>query len=171
MSRPPQLYVMIKPTLKARLLLCACRSAYGLDESYGPDRLHCTMLWLGDSAAWSPSALDRLCRALDELWLDPFEVAFDQLEGRLLRGRRGMAAPALFHRTLRRLAAACGVPLPDHDFWLHLSLAYRGPAPTGVRKVDPIGWLVEEFLLIRSDRGHEALGRWPLLKRQYALAL
>lgn len=166
-----QLYVMIKPPQAARGLLCGCRSAHGLGESYPPDRLHCTMLRLGDCDAWPPPALDRLRRVLGEIRFDPFEVRFEQLEGRLLRGRTGMAAPALFHRILRRHATTCGVPLPAHEFRLHLSLAYDGPAPIGIRKIDPIGWPVEEFLLIRSHRGHEELGRWPLVERQHAWAL
>ena len=61
--------------------------------------------------------------------------------------------------------------MPERDFWLHLTLAYDGPALTDTRKIDPIAWPVEEFLLIRSNRGHEELGRWPLVKRQHALAL
>jgi hypothetical protein len=162
---------MIKPPWRACRLLCGCRSAHGLDESYPFGSLHCTMLRLGGFDAWPPRLLDRLCRMLGEMWFDPFEVRFDQLEGRLLRGRKGIAAPTLFHGVLRRHAAVCGVPLPEYNFWLHLSLAYRGPGPIGIRKIDPIGWKVEEFLLVRSNKGHEELGRWPLVKRQYALAL
>ena len=41
----------------------------------------------------------------------------------------------------------------------------------GSGDVYPIAWPVEEFLLIRSDRGHDELGRWPLVRRQHALAL
>ena len=171
MSGQSQLYVMTKPPPPVRRLLCGCRSAHGLHERYPPDRLHCTMLWLGNYDAWSPSQLERLRWEFGEIRFDPFEVRFERLEGRLLRGREGMAAPALFHRILRRHAMACGVPLPAHEFRLHLSLAYDGPALTGTRKIDPIGWPVEEFLLIRSHRGHEELGRWPLIERQHALAL
>ena len=145
------------------------QSAHGLHERYPSDRLHCTMLWLGDYDAWSPSQLDRLRSKFGEIRFDPFEVRFEQLEGRLLRGRSGMAA--LFHRILRCHATTCGVRLPERGFWLHLTLAYDGPALADTRKIDPIGWPVEEFLLIRSNRGHEELGRWPLVRRQHALAL
>lgn len=81
-----------------------------------------------------------------------------------------MPAPGAFHRALGRAALRCGVALPVHNFWLHLSLAYKG---MGVprREIDPIGWRVEEFQLILSDHGHDVLGRWPLVQRQYALAL
>ena len=64
----------------------------------------------------------------------------------------------------------CGAAI-DHDFWLHLSLAYRGAAIAAARKIDPVNWMVDEFLLIRSNKGHELLDSWPLRQRQYALAL
>lgn len=165
------LYIMIKPPSAALLQVCARRAAYGLDDSYPADRLHCTMLRLGDEANWSDLALARLKRLLGTLSSEPFPVMFDLIAGNLLRGAKGMPLAAAFHRELRRHAAPCGVPLPEHDFWLHLSLAYRGAAIAAARKIDPVGWTVDEFLLIRSDKGHEVLGRWPLRQRQYALAL
>jgi 2'-5' RNA ligase len=173
LSLASKLYVMLKPPPAHHRLLRGCRSAHGLDDSYPVDRLHNTMLRLGDGDAWSPQAIARLRDAFGQVRFEPFSVTFDQIEGRLLRGRRGMPAPALFHRTLRRHAATCGIKLPEYGFWLHLSLAYKGPSLVGIRKIAPIGWLVEDFRLIRSveGRGHEELGRWPLFQRQFALAL
>ena len=39
--------------------------------------------------------------------------------------------------------------------------------------IKPIGWLVEDFRLVRSVHGvgHEELGRWALERRQFDLAL
>lgn len=165
------LYIMIKPPSAALRQVCARRASHGLDDSYPPDRLHCTMLRLGDEADWSDLALARLGRLLGALWIEPFPVTFDLIAGNLLRSAKGMPLAAAFHRTVRHQAAQCGVPLPEHDFWLHLSLAYRGAAIAAARKIEPVAWLVDEFLLIRSDRGHEVLDRWPLRQRQYALAL
>jgi len=164
---------MLKPPLPALQRVCGCRSSHGLDESYPVDRLHSTLLRLGDGAAWSTAAIDRLRVALASLWFEPFAVAFDQVEGRLLRGRQGMPGAGLFHRALRSLLSVYGIELPAHDFWLHLSLAYRGIALASPRKIDPIGWLAEDFRLIRSveGHGHEELGRWPLIQRQYPLLL
>ncbi|MBB4099615.1 2'-5' RNA ligase family protein [Sphingomonas kyeonggiensis] len=166
----PALYVMIKPPPELRAPLCGCRSAHRLDAHYPPDRRHCTMLKLGLARNWAPHRLGRLREELGALYFDPFDVALDAIDRRALRGRKGMPAPAAFHRALRRAARRCGVELPVHNFWLHLSLAYKG---MGVprREIDPIGWRVEEFQLILSDHGHEVLGRWPLVQRQYALAL
>lgn len=166
----PVLYVMVKPPPEIRARLCRCRGSHGLDEHYPPDRRHCTMLKLGLARSWAPHQLDRLREALGALYFDPFDMVFDAIEGRALRGRKGMPAPAAFHRALRRAALRCGVELPVHNFWLHLSLAYKG---MGVPRteIDAIAWRVGEFQLILSDHGHAVLGRWPLVPRQYALAL
>jgi 2'-5' RNA ligase len=32
--------------------------------------------------------------------------------------------------------------------------------------IDPVAWTVNEFILIRSDRGHEHLMRWSLRGRE-----
>lgn len=160
-----KLYVMIKPPLEQRAKLRRCRSAQGLDDHYDPARFHCTMLKLGPGEGWAAPALDRLREALAALRFDPFDVLFDEIDGTLLRGRKGLAAPAAFHRLLRRAASNCGVELPAHAFRLHLSLAYQGAARPRTR-IDPVGWLAEEFQLVRSRHGHELLGRWPLFRRQ-----
>lgn len=165
------LYIMIKPPAPALRQVCARRAAYGLDDSYPADRLHCTMLRLGDEADWSTAALDQLRHLLGAIWAEPFSVMFDLIAGNLLRCAKGTPSAAAFHRVLRRHAEMSGRPIPTYDFWLHLSLAYRGAAIAAARKIDPISWTVEEFLLIRSDHGHELLDRWPLRQRQYALAL
>jgi 2'-5' RNA ligase len=161
---------MIKPPFAALRQVCAQRAIYGLDDSYPADRLHCTMLRLGDDADWSVARLDQLKRLLGSVSIEPFPVMFDLIAGNLLRGAKGMPSAAAFHRVLRQKAEMCGVRI-DHDFWLHLSLAYRGVAIAAARKIDPISWMVEEFLLIRSHKGHELLDSWPLRQRQYALAL
>ena len=164
------LYIMIKPPSSALRQVCAQRAIYGLDDSYPANRLHCTMLRLGDEADWPLAKLDQLKYLFGTTWAEPFPVMFDLIAGNLLRGAKGMPSASAFHRMLRQKAEMCGVRI-EHDFWLHLSLAYRGVAIAAARKIDPIGWMVEEFLLIRSNKGHELLDSWPLQQRQYALAL
>jgi 2'-5' RNA ligase len=164
------LYIMIKPPPVARRQVCAQRASYGLDDSYPANRLHATMLRLGDEALWPVAKLDQLKHLFGTVSAEPFPVMFDLIAGNLLRGARGMPSAAAFHRLLRHKAEMCGVAI-EHDFWLHVSLAYRGVPIAAARKIDPIGWMVEEFLLIRSNKGHELLDSWPLRQRQYALAL
>ncbi|WP_299425293.1 2'-5' RNA ligase family protein [Sphingomonas bacterium] len=161
---------MIKPPFVAQRQVCGQRAHYGLDDSYPSDRLHSTMLRLGDEADWPAARLDQLRRLLGTIAVEPFRVMFDLIAGNLLRNTKGIPQATEFHRLLRQKAEMCGVRI-EHNFWLHLTLAYRGTPIAAARKIDPIGWTVEEFLLIRSDRGHELLDRWPLRQRQYALAL
>lgn len=165
------LYIMIKPPFGARRQVCGQRTFYGLDDTYPADRLHSTMLRLGDEADWPAAKLDLLRRLLGTISAEPFQVMFDLIAGNLLRNTKGIPKAREFHRLLRQKAEMCGVPIPQYDFWLHLTLAYRGTPIAAARKIDAISWTVEEFLLIRSDHGHELLDRWPLRQRQYALAL
>jgi 2'-5' RNA ligase len=165
-----KLYVMIKATPESLGHLRACRSWHALDEHYPSKTFHSTLLKLGLASAWPPEKLGLLIEALGAVRFDPFEVLFDEIDGTLLRGGAGSSEAKAFHQALRRAALPCGVELPLHNFWLHHSLAYKGEGRPRAR-IDPIGWRVEEFLLVRSDHGHELLGRWPLVGRQYALAL
>jgi 2'-5' RNA ligase len=164
------LYIMIKPPFVARCQVCAQRAYYGLDDSYPSDRLHSTLLRLGDEVDWPAARLDEFRRLLGTVVVEPFPVMFDLIAGNLLRGAKGMPKAAEFHRVLRKKAEMCGVQI-EHNFWLHLTLAYRGTPIAAARQIDPISWTVEEFLLIRSDRGHELVDSWSLRQRQYALAL
>ena len=167
-----QVLAVLKPPQPIQRQLASLRARYGFDESYAADRFHNTLFTLGNADVWDEPALDRLRRFLGMAEFDPFEVAFDRVDGRVLWARPGLSAPAQFQRLLRRYAALCGIPLPGYTFDLHVTLAYTGVRLGGVRKIAPISWLAEEFLLIRSGDGeHKELGRWPLVRRQYALAL
>ena len=75
---------------------------------------------------------------------------------------------------LSRRGAGLGFAVQT-SFALHLTLAYRGPHRPGAvltGPVDPVGWQVDELLLVHSLDGygaHEVLGRWPLEPRQLPL--
>lgn len=166
----PSLYAVIKPAIEQSVCFQRCRTEQALDEHYPLDRFHSTILNLGPAAAWAPEQVEKLRRAFGAVVFDPFDVVFDEIDGTLLRGGAGSSEAAALHRALRRAALTCGVPLPLHNFWLHLSLAYKGAGRPRAR-IEPIGWQVEEFQLVLSDHGHTVLGRWPLVRRQYALAL
>ncbi len=165
-----KLYVMAKAPAEQGQHLRACRRTHGLNEHYPPDQFHSTMLNLGRANSWPPENLGRLKMALAAVEFSPFNVVFDEIDGMLLRGGVGASVAKAFHHTLWRAASNCGVELPLHNFWLHLSLAYKGEGRSRAR-IEPIGWRVEEFQLVRSDHGHTQLGCWRLVDRQYALAL
>jgi 2'-5' RNA ligase len=167
-----QLYAMLKPPMPVRRQIAGYRVRYGFDESYAVDRFHNTLFPLGSADIWDEPALELLSRYLGMAECDPFEMAFDQIDGTVLRASSRMRTPAQFQRMLRRRAEMCGIPLPPYTFDPHLTLAYKGVRLAGVRKIPPISWRVEDFLLVRSGDGkHEELGRWPLVRRQYTLPL
>ena len=114
------------------------------------------------SAAWE-AAMD--------VRTQPFEVSFDRTAS--FRGRSGnrpfvligenglrhlqsfrqMLAAAMARRGLRRLAST--------NFTPHVTLLYDAHGADEY-PVEPIGWTVKEFVLVRSLNGHEHLVRWPL---------
>lgn len=164
------LYLMLKPPPVQRAALSRCVDLFGLDGHYGPDRYHTTLLRLGESQAWSAPMLDALCAMLRIVDAEPCPIAFDRLDGNLLRGRNGLSGLRDLQRRLVRQVDRLGFGIPAYNFWPHLSLAY-GPASATKAVIDPIGWLVTEFQLVRSIHGvgHELLGRWPLHRRQLEL--
>jgi len=169
MPRAMPLYLMIKPPAAQRAALRRCVSTYGLDDGYRPDKYHSTLLPLGDSRFWSPPMLNALCGLLRTVYAEPCPVGFDRLDRNALIGRKGLRGLRDFQRQLARQVAR-GFSVPDYSFNPHLSLAYRGVSGAKAA-IEPIGWLVVEFLLIRSIHGvgHEELGRWPLRRCQSEL--
>jgi len=97
------------------------------------------------------------------------EVAFDRIDGNLLKGRRAQPAPSQIHRALAHHMLRCGAPIAWHSFWLHLSLDYGVP-PTGCTPISPLSWMVDQLLLIESGKGqHVLLGTRRLVRRQGTL--
>ena len=106
-----------------------------------------------------------------EVRTEPFEVSFDRTASfrgrsgnrpfvligekglRRLQSFRQMLGAAMTRRGLRRLA--------NTNFTPHVTLLYDA---RGVDEypIEPIGWTVTEFVLVRSLNGHEHLVRWPL---------
>ena len=133
-----------------------------------PERLHISLFALSGlpegqlSAAWE-AAMD--------VRTEPFEVSFDRTASfrgrpdnrpfviigekglRGLQSFRQMLGAAMTRRGLRRLA--------NTNFTPHVTLLYDA---RGVDEypIEPIGWKVTEFVLVRSLNGHEHLVRWPL---------
>ena len=116
----------------------------------------------------------QLCAAWEaamDVRTEPFEVSFDRtasFRGRLgnrpfvligekglrrLQSFRQMLGAAMMRRGLRRLA--------NTNFTPHVTLLYDARS-VDEYPIEPIGWTVTEFVLIRSLNGHEHLVRWPL---------
>lgn len=162
------LYLFAKPPAETLIALKRLRAGFGIESRYALDRLHSTLLMLG---AASDRRIAAAREALTGFHAEPFEVAFDHIEGATLKPRKGLRAPGLFQRALARHFAACGFDLRDYSFGLHLNLDYP-PVSDRRAAIPPLAWMVEEILLIESGPGrHIEHGRRPLVARQYALAL
>ncbi len=159
------LYVMAKPPPEVQSRIVALPRN---DPARGPDLLHVTLLSLfdlhGKPAEWLPAII----AALDSFEGVAFPLMFDRIENRravTLRNRarqedaRGFQA-ALVHHMLKCQAPMMDGTTPEP----HVTINYRGD-PFAAQKMPPIGWLVDEILLVESVVGrttHIVHGRWPL---------
>jgi 2'-5' RNA ligase len=164
------LYLMAKPPREKLPEFGRLRALLGIESNYALDRLHFTLLPLGEV---SPALIARIGRIMDGFHAEPFAVLFDHVEGATLKPRKGLRAPGVFQRSLVRHLAFSGFAPPAYEFSLHLNLDYGNKSDRRAT-IAPLEWQVEEVLLIESLTGqgrHIEHGRWPLFVRQYALAL
>ena len=132
------------------------------------DCLHISLFFLGGLPEQS---LRRACEAVADVRMKPFEVWFDRTVSfrgkpgnrpfvlfggdglRQLTSFRRMLAVAMTREGLRRRAIT--------NFTPHVTLLYDA-RDVEEHPIEPIGWTVNEFVLIHSMRGHVHLARWPL---------
>jgi RNA 2',3'-cyclic 3'-phosphodiesterase len=133
-----------------------------------PERLHVSLFFLG---GLSEPGIEAACAAAAEVRTEPFEVMFDRTASfcgkrdsrpfvlvgedglRRLESFRRMLGGVMMRRGLRRVA--------NTNFAPHVTLLYDARSVEEY-PVEPISWNVTEFVLIRSQKGHECLARWPL---------
>ena len=150
-------------------LASALKRAHRFDgRLIAPERLHISLFALGGlpegqhCSAWEAAMEVRT--APFQVWFDrtasfrgrpgnhPFVLIGEQgLRG--LQSFRQMFCAALTRRGMRRLA--------NTNFTPHVTLLYDA-RDVDEYPIEPIGWTVKEFVLIRSLNGHEHLVRWPL---------
>ena len=165
-NRP--LYIFAKPPPDTLAELKRLRARLGILSGYALDRLHDTLLPLGEA---TPEAIARARAILESFNAEPFAVVFDHVEGATLKPRKGLRGPGIFQRALARHFAVSGFALPSYDFGLHLNLDYGNPSDHRAA-IAPLSWTVDHILLIESVPGrHIEHGRRSLAVRQYALAL
>jgi RNA 2',3'-cyclic 3'-phosphodiesterase len=132
------------------------------------ERLHVSLFFLGEL----PEPAARMAyEAAAEVRASPFEVLFDRsvtFRGKpgnqpfVLTGDDGLDRLKSFRRTLGGAMSSKGLgSLATKQFSPHVTLFY---AERNVEElpIEPIGWTVNEFVLIHSTRGHVHLARWPL---------
>lgn len=164
------------PAAAASAVLETARGEHGLKGApIRPDRLHITLVHVGDYAGSLPGrVIADVSAVADGLSEAAFDVAFDRVAsfagapGRhpcVLLGGEGVGALAAFRDRLFRALLRAGVrTLSREAFNPHVTLAY-GDRRLPEYAVDPIGWRPAEFLLIHSEVGrstYHTLGRWPL---------
>lgn len=162
------LYLMAKPPPEVAARVAALPRN---DPKRGPELLHVTLLSLFDLHYAQPDWLPAVIAALDAFEGHGFPLAFDRIENRkavTLRTRdplpeaRAFQAALLRHLLERRAPLMLGTtPVP------HLTINYAGDR-LGAQKIAPIGWTVDEILLVESVVGkttHVVHGRWPLVAR------
>lgn len=159
------LHVMAKPPAEVAARIAALPRN---DPGRGPELLHVTLLKLFDLHHAPPEWLPAVIATLDSFEGASFPLAFDRIETRkavTLRSRAPLPEARAFQAALVRHLLERRAPLmlgttPEP----HLTINYRDDRQ-GSRKIEPIGWTVDEILLIESVVGkttHIAHGRWPL---------
>jgi 2'-5' RNA ligase len=135
---------------------------------------HASLLFAGYHGRMRPETLSAIRRAAATIAMPRFRVGFDWVVSLRNRGNQPLALcgddgvsglTALRDKLVAATIDIPGsVPATRREFTPHLTLLYD-PREIREEPVEEIGWLVNEFVLIRSLFGqgrHIVLGRWPL---------
>lgn len=139
------------------------------------ERLHVTLLFLGDHAGLPQPLLHAADAAARCLAFAPFELTFDHV--RSFASARGAAPlvlcsdacpplPELRHALLAGLQQDGVVPADARPFVPHITLLHDSQVVPR-RAVEAVTWTAAEVLLIRSRIGrgqHDVLQRYPLAR-------
>lgn len=180
------LFFAVKPDAAAMAQIAtvarSLRAEHGLrGRVIDEDRLHVTLQYLGQFAGLPANVLAAARHAGEALTMSAslsmsaFQLTFDSVasfgSGRdrrplVLRGQgAAVAAVVALHDALAtRLATAGLKPDTRHEFVPHLTVLYDEHA-IAPRSIEPVGWRVREFHLLRSFVGasrYETLASWTL---------
>ncbi len=127
------LYLMAKPPAEKLPELARLRAWLGIESGYALDRLHSTLLPLGES---TPGTIDAARAILGSFHAEPFEIVFDHVEGVTLKPRKGQRAPGVFQRALARHVAVSGLSRPTMTA-AGIASASLGPARSAALRSRP----------------------------------
>jgi 2'-5' RNA ligase len=154
------------------------RLAYNLREEHrlkgrphAIGRYHVTLHHLGDFVGLPQDIVTQALEAAATVAMPPFEVAFDRAasfakprnQPYVLRGSDRLAGLVSLQQRLGDALARAGLNA-DRKFTPHVTLMYDD-SRVAEQLVEPIGWTVNEFVLVRSllrQTRHERLGHWAL---------
>lgn len=139
------------------------------------ERLHVTLIHVGDFTDCPAAEIDRYVRAAATLDLPPVPIAFDRVSsfrGRpghrpciLLGNPAGTAAVRALQSLLHQALVGEGWrPTGREVFTPHLTLLYCDAA-VAEEAFGPVSWVASEFVLVDSLIGqgrYDVLARWPL---------
>lgn len=137
-----------------------------------PERYHLTLQFLGDFEPLPPSLVDAAMAAADEVRASGFLMPL-QRAGSFGGARVGWLGPEGLSTPLQDLWSALEVALARHgvksrspaSFSPHVTILRDMRRPLPAIPVPALAWMVDGFVLIRSQPGHGAytvLRRWPL---------
>lgn len=159
------LYVMAKPPAEVQARIVALPRN---DAGRGADLLHVTLMTLFDLHYVAPDWLPQVVAALDSFEAPAFPLRFDRIENRkavTLRSRAVLTQARAFQAALVRHLLEKKAPIMEGTTpEPHVTINYHGDR-LNAQKIAPIGWTVEEIILMESVVGKTSNvehGRWAL---------
>lgn len=165
-------------------LAAELRLRYGLrGRLLDTERLHVSLVGLGDHAGLPQSLIERACAAAQAVAVQPFMVCFDRALSFSGRGHAGGNRPFVLcgntenaagvggmvslHRALAMALRGAGLPgEPASGFTPHVTLLYDHASVADHAVQPPVTWGVREFVLLHSRIGlrqpYAVLRRWSL---------
>jgi 2'-5' RNA ligase len=160
--------------LRVEAVAAPSRKQYGMRR--GPviaKRLHITCCDLGNFIDEPAHGLvEAAMQVAAGLVLPSFEIVFSHVmrfrgnEALVLLEHKGVTPLTVFRDALGEALVQAELPV-DFGATPHMTLAY-GSDEVSEALVDPIRWVVQDFVLVHSLIGqgeHRHLGRWPLMPR------
>lgn len=157
-------YVFAKPSDEGRAAIGALRRT---SRGRALDLLHTTLLPFFDLDDAPPQAVRHIIALLNEFRGDAFDLTFDSIverRGVTLRSTRRLEGALAFQQALAAHLRARNFPFFGRAPEPHLTINYRRDG-YGNESISPIGWRVDEILLVESVVGetrHVVHGRWAL---------
>jgi 2'-5' RNA ligase len=166
----------------AKLAQQLCAETRSKSKPLAANRLHVTLLHLGNFAGGLPQArVDAAMRAATSISMKPFTVELDNVMSfaskprpgpLVLGGGEGAGGLHALHDALGLALQDAGfgdrAVTPSVPYTPHVTLAYGMPW-MATRPIESVCWNVREFALMHSLLGrtrHIALAQWPLVGTQ-----
>ncbi|UVK38338.1 2'-5' RNA ligase family protein [Mesorhizobium sp. AR10] len=164
------------------------RKAVALDRELGlqgwfvpEDHIHISLVGLGDHDGFPKELVEVACRIGSMIVAKPFEVSFDRLSAfgggaLVLRSSDGNPALQEFWRNLTAVISDSPLkPFLTRSIEPHITLLRDevGVPKIRERPIDPVSWMVRDFVLIHSliRKGiYKKPGRWQLTGQDDSLA-